>query len=141
MRKPDLGHVFKNVVAIALAMTLSACWNFYAVRSSFSMSEDKHRAPDVTETDTYRAMISTVKRIAVKAPDRCANETSSESKGETRSREGVLLKSNCGQEMAILERSLARAGYKVVSWSVVNSRSNADNCSPSAGFGLQTLLS
>ena len=130
MRQPDLGSLFKILMIVVLATMQSACWSFYAVRSTFSVSEAPAQAADVTETELYRNMIDSVERIAVKAPDGCANETSSQSKGEAKSREGVLLKSNCGQEMALLERALVNAKYKVVSWSVVNSRSKANNRAP-----------
>lgn len=130
MRRLQSGRVCKIMMVALHAFMLSGCWSFYAVRSTFSVSGHEQPNPDVTETKAYQDIIDSVERIAVKAPDGCANETSSESRGETTSSDVVLLKSNCGQEMALLERGLAKAKYKVVSWSVVNSRSHAENRAP-----------
>jgi len=116
-----------GVAAIATAMAGCSHWNFYAVESSFSLSEHKRGNPEVIVTASYLAKIGSVRKIAVRAPDGCADETASKSKGEARSREGVLLKSTCGQEMAILERTLAKASYAVISWKVVESRARTSS--------------
>ena len=120
----------RKLTACALLLFQIGCWDFYAVRSFLVVSEHEQQPPEITETDAYRTIKGNVDRIAVIAPDRCTNETSSQIKGEMAANSSVLLKSNCGQEMAILERTLAESGYRIVSWTVVSSRSESEGKAP-----------
>ncbi len=117
----------QKATLIALTTIMSGCssWAFYAVESNYSSSEHEKRPAEIIKTATYLKNKKKIKRVAVRAADGCANETTSQSKGEAISLETVLLKSNCGHEMAILERSIAKAGYSVISWKIIDSRANS----------------
>lgn len=104
-------------------------WDFYMVKSTFNMSKQESDYPEVTRTNEYNRVIRNVKKIAVQAPEQCANETLAQSTGGNikSERGGVLLKSACGQEMAQMESGLAKQGYRVISWKVVQNKSVASN--------------
>ena len=93
------------------------------------MSKQESDYPEVTKTDEYNRVIRNVKKIAVQAPEQCANETWAQSTGgDIKSDRGdVLLKSLCGQEMAQMESGLAKQGYRVISWKVVQNKSVASD--------------
>lgn len=99
-------------------LVLSGCGGNYLLQTKFVMSSQKEVAPEIVETPTYRSIASTVKTVAVKAPDSCSNRTADESTGVAVSHEAVL-KTTCGVEMAEIERALSKASYKVISWKVL----------------------
>ena len=79
-------------------------------------------------TSLYRV----VSKVAVRAPDVCANQNASEATGAARRDAPVstLIKTSCGVEMAELERSLTKRGYQVVSWKMLSNIVAADNTVP-----------
>ncbi len=117
------------VLTVTVFSVGCSSWDFYMVKSTFNMSKQENDYPEVTKTDEYNRVIRNVKKIAVQAPEQCANETWAQSiGGDIKSdRDGVLLKSLCGQEMAQMESGLAKQGYRVISWKVVQNKSVASN--------------
>ncbi len=99
-------------------LVLSGCGGNYLLQTKFVMSSQKEVAPEIVETPTYRSIASTVKTVAVKAPDSCSNRTADERTGVAVSQEAVL-KTTCGVEMAEIERALSKASYKVISWKIL----------------------
>lgn len=133
-----LTHVF---VFLGL-VTLSGCaWKHYEVQSTFHLNKLKNIKSEITKTSEYRKLIRGVKKIAVRAPEQCANESQSSSKGLGAG--AVVLKQQCGQEMAQIEKSLARSGYRVISWKVVQSMTRVQKKSAldvAKSLGAQLLL-
>jgi hypothetical protein len=58
--------------------------------------------------------------LAIQAPDKCINETQSKATGRSSGKAGDdILGTECGVEMASIERALAKTGYNVISWKVL----------------------
>lgn len=106
------------VTLLLVTIVLSGCGGTYLVTTKFVMSSQKEVGPEIVETPTYRRIASTVRTVAVKAPDSCSNKTADERTGVAVSQEAVL-KTTCGVEMAEIERALSKASYKVISWKVL----------------------
>ncbi|MFT5839744.1 MAG: hypothetical protein ACI9UT_002251 [Flavobacteriales bacterium] len=117
-------NITTKLCIIALSIAISGCssTDYYAVKSSFAVKKhNENQVPEIVSTDAFKEKKGKIKRVAVRAPDGCANETASEN-NEKGTIGRTLLKSNCGHEMAMLERSLAKANYTVISWKVIQSR-------------------
>jgi len=87
---------------------------------------------EVTGSPQYESTYRGVTRVAVRAPDVCANQNASEATGAARQDAAVstLIKTSCGVEMAELERSLTKRGYQVMSWKMLSNIVTADNKVP-----------
>lgn len=92
--------------------------NFFVVKTRLVEGSREVAYPDVVETPSYRSQLSSIRTVAVRAPDVCANETGAQASGEGAS-VGRILQMTCGVEMAELERALAQSGYVVISWDVL----------------------
>lgn len=108
-----------------LIFTLCAagCSNYYVIRSESTVNALKDPRPEVIETPTYRATVTTVRTVALRAPDSCVSRTADASTGSGQSRE-TIMQTACGVEMAQIERGLAKKGYRVISWTVLNREMN-----------------
>jgi hypothetical protein len=80
---------------------------------------------EVTITPRYSKIASQVKSVALSAPSSCADKPASSATGAALSR-GEVVKTNCGVEMAEIERELVRQGYTVYSWDMLNKSLNAN---------------
>lgn len=96
---------------------------YFLVESKLVESNRLGGAPDVIETQEFRSMRGNVRSIGIQPPDVCADQGMSAGGGSSQLQTGVL-RTRCGVEMAELERALAKAGYRVVSWG--SARSMAD---------------
>lgn len=134
--------VFTHAFVFLGLITLSGCtWKYYEVQSTFHLNKLKNIKSEITKTSEYRKLIRGVKKIAVRAPEQCANESQSSSKGLGSG--AVVLKQQCGQEMAQIEKSLAKSGYRVISWKVVQSMTRVQKKSAldvAKSLGAQLLL-
>jgi hypothetical protein len=112
------------------------------LKSKFVMASQLEAPPEIIVTQTYRSEAAKIRTVAVKAPDSCSNRTADERTGGAVSREAVL-KTNCGVEMAEIERALSRASYKVISWNVLAREMEGKNLSAlqvAANSGAQLLF-
>jgi hypothetical protein len=111
----------RSLLASLVLAALTGCssTHYYLVSSQFVASTQAQQPPEVIATDAYREDGGKAKTVAVRAPDSCANETAAESSGQAASR-GTILRTNCGVEMAEIEKALARKNYRVISWNVMN---------------------
>ena len=105
-------------LSAALALATSACAPHYLVRSSFVEATHDEPPPEITTTAAYVRALPEVQRIALRAPDACGNRTAAAQGGAAASA-GQILQTNCGVEMAEIERAFSSAGYAVSSWDVV----------------------
>ena len=115
----------KNVLKTALilsagALIMSGCGTKYiAVETTYVQdNESANVKPEVVETKEYKRTIKSVETIAVAAPEKCKSETISKATGTTTGND-VVMKTECGIEMGEIERSLAKAGYQVISWQII----------------------
>ena len=130
--KSEIQQILRIFFCVAAASFLTACGPpYYLVTSDFMVADGREAPPEIVESPTYQSMIAGIKSIAVKAPEGCANETATESSGEAAG-QGVLLKTTCGIEMAELERALTKAGFKVISWNVLQNKVIKEETTPQA---------
>src|SRR5262245_61940076 len=98
------------------ALTGCSSTSYFLVSSQYVSNTQAQQAPEVIASDTYRAnATSTNTVVAVRAPDSCSNNTADQVTGGAASK-GTIMLTNCGVEMAEVERALARTGYRVISW-------------------------
>jgi hypothetical protein len=102
------------------AVAMGACAPHYLVRSSFVEATHDEPAPEVTATASYVRELPGIRSIALRAPDTCDNRTAAAQGGAAASA-GQILQTNCGVEMAEIERAFSSAGYAVSSWDAVRS--------------------
>jgi hypothetical protein len=112
------------------AVSISAS-QYIVAKSRLVVSQDRAPVADVTDTETYRHNLRAIQRVAVRAPDACANESASAASGAARGTRQVL-RTQCGVEMAELERSLAKAGYVVSSWTAIANMVEREHLTPTA---------
>ena len=141
--KPTIFHRLAVTSMMATFSVLTACGpTYYLVTSDFVVADNREASPEIVASETYLSAIPTIKILAVKAPEGCANETAAQSSGEAAG-QGILLKTTCGIEMAELERALTKAGFQVVSWKVLQNKVVKDELTPniaSKQLGAQALF-
>jgi hypothetical protein len=71
---------------------------------------------EITETPTYKAQRSKFKTVVLRLPDNCFQRASL---SEGRNGEAAILESTCGVPLQVLESTLTKAGYQVLSWSAL----------------------
>lgn len=124
--------ILKLTVLVSLYTLLAACHPpYYLVTSDFMVADARETPPEIVQSHTYRSVIPTIKSLAVKAPEGCADETATQSSGEAAG-QGVLLKTTCGIEMAELERALTKAGFQVISWKILQNKVLKEEMTPQA---------
>lgn len=111
-------------VAALAALLLTGCASFVRVESEFVESSRQAEA-EITKTPEYLAMRPAIRRVALRAPDACSQDTMAEATGVARPQKTVLA-TRCGVEMAELERALVKADYTVYSWQSVASMVQSD---------------
>jgi hypothetical protein len=90
----------------------------YLLVSNYTGAQIAEPAPEITETAPFKALRGKVNTVAVHAPDSCSNQTADTSSGNAASLQ-MIIKTRCGVEMAEIEKELSKAGYHVVSWTVL----------------------
>ena len=118
-------------VALGLVVALSGCGTkapYYVVESRLVQSDFDPRRPHVTETPDHAAIHHLIRILALQPPDVCADRGLAPSQAAAALEVGVL-RTRCGVEMAQLERALAQAGYRVVSWSALQAQMRSEEVS------------
>jgi hypothetical protein len=129
---PDNRQILSMGIMILSCSLVTACaQSFYLVTSDFMVADYREAPPEIVESQTYLSVIPTIKSLAVMAPEGCANETAAQSSGEAAG-QGMLLKTTCGIEMAELERALAKGGFQVISWNVLQNKILQEEVTPQA---------
>ncbi|GKS64663.1 hypothetical protein YTPLAS72_19670 [Nitrospira sp.] len=129
------------LAVVAIVGALTGCTSQYLLSSQFVAKSQTDQAPEIVETPFYLAEYSQFRTVAVRAPDGCSNRTASEATGSATSKEAVI-RTTCGVEMAELEKKLAKAGYRVISWKVLEREmANSVSATEVAGsFGAEALF-
>lgn len=116
---------------LPLVFALSACGGGaakYLKLESRLIESNRDGEREITGSPMYENTYRNVIKVAVRAPDVCANQNASEATGAARQDAAVatLIKTSCGVEMAEMERSLTKRGYQVVSWKMLSNIVAAD---------------
>ncbi len=116
---------------------------FIRVQSRIIEMTRNNSGAEVTTTPRYSKIASQVKSVALSAPSSCADKSLSSATGAAMSR-GEVVKTNCGVEMAEIERELVRQGFTVHSWDMLNKSLNANKSENAHAIvkklGAQTLF-
>ncbi len=138
--------MFGLLCVVVVTILLNACGpKYYIVESEFISSEIGEQPATVTKTKLYSEAFPTIKTLAIKAPDQCISETSSQKTGEAKSGDKIM-QTACGVEMAHIERALAKAGFGVISWKVlenamiVASKQNMTHLSAARDLGADAMF-
>lgn len=110
--------MLKKASAVALCLTFSGCSSYYVVSTQLVPNQKASAASEIVESSAASSVKGKINKIAIKAPDTCVSQSAGSASGAT----GVstVVATRCGVEMAALERSLARAGYEVISWKLMD---------------------
>lgn len=89
---------------------------YILAEARFGAALGKPREVEINQTPTYEAARESFKSAAIRPPDNCLTETASEVKGEARQPSKQLASQRCGVWLSEIEKSLAKNGFRVVSW-------------------------
>lgn len=107
------------LASLALAaLTGCSSTHYFLVSSQFVASTQDQQAPEIIPTDAYRTDGAKATTVALRAPDSCSNATAAQASGDAAAR-GTILMTNCGVEMAEIEKALTRSNFRVISWNVL----------------------
>lgn len=112
-----------------VALGLTACGSFYKVDSQYISNDAEVKKPEILETNLYKKEIKSVKTIAVQAPDKCTQDTSSDKRGQVKKKESIIV-SVCGDSLSDIERGLVKAGYQVISWKQFDAEQRQNGLTP-----------
>ncbi|MDQ5886851.1 MAG: hypothetical protein QG667_137, partial [Pseudomonadota bacterium] len=111
-------RILSCTTLLATSILLTGCSNHYLLSSQFVANTQTGTPPEIIETPFYLAERKNIRTVAVRAPDSCSNRTADEATGGAASK-GTILQTNCGVEMAEVEKALTKMGYRVISWKVL----------------------
>lgn len=104
----------KNSVVV-LCFMFSGCSSYYLVSTQLTPNQKAAASSEIVESSAAASVKGKINKIAIKAPDTCISQTAGVTGGGS-----TVIATRCGVEMAALERSLARAGYEVISWKLMD---------------------
>ena len=110
----------RNAVMLKVTFVIALSLVFhYLVTTKLVPGQQSSSSAEIVESSAASSVKDKITKIAVKAPDTCANQTVGSTSGAS-SNVSTVVATRCGVEMAALERSLARAGYEVISWKLMD---------------------
>ena len=115
---------------------------FLLVVSRLEVATSDSMLADVTPTPAYEQALPQLKRVALSAPDYCANRSAADTTGQA-AQTNKLMQTACGVEMGEVERALTKAGYVVSSWTTLASMVEDQKLTPrdaAAKLGAQVLF-
>ena len=107
--------IIKRSGLLVCMTLLTACSKYYTLTTEYISADLPEASAEIVTTLAYEKLYNQFKIIAVQAPDKCINETSGQKSGKSE-RKAAILTTQCGVEMAEIERGLVRQGYQVLSW-------------------------
>jgi hypothetical protein len=107
-----------SLICLAFFLTIGCGKNYILVRSRAQVDATLTEKPRINSTQGYREALPRIKTLAIRLPEMCLKETARQAEGEKGS--DVIMSSDCGVWLSVLERHLAMAGYRVVSWDSVS---------------------
>ena len=115
---------------------------FLLVVSRMEVATSDSMLADVTPTPAYTQALPQLQRVALSAPDYCANRSAADTTGQA-AQTNKLMQTACGVEMGEVERALTKAGYVVSSWTTLASMVQDQKMTPrdaAAKLGAQVLF-
>lgn len=119
----------KSIFTCVMIVSLTGCSSFYRVNSQYVSNDSEVEKPEILETKQYQSGIKSVNVIAVQAPDKCTQDTASTKRGQSNTKESVVV-SVCGDSLSDIERGLVRAGFQVVSWKQFQAEQQQNSLTP-----------
>ena len=116
---------------ITLVSLSASCTKYLIVDSRLVGGTHAAEPAEVTPTPAYSQMLKGLRKVALSAPDSCAEQTAAGASGMA-SPSGTILQTECGVEMSELERALTKAGYQVASWNAIKNMVSHENITPVA---------
>lgn len=110
-------------LAVLTSFLVVGCATHYQVETKLVVGQKVASDTEMVQSRTLSKVVDKISVVAIKAPDQCANQTVNVNTV------GSVISTRCGVEMAALERSLARAGYQVVSWKLMQEAQAAGRAS------------
>lgn len=143
MRKSIRSGRHLPAIAGGVLMLSVACAKPHVRLESRLVEASRQTDADITVTPEYFEARPGIKRVALRAPDSCANQTLASSTGAATA-QATVMATACGVEMAELERALTRAGFSVFSWksiaNMVSANSSVTPVSAAKQLGAQVLF-
>lgn len=116
--------VLQFIILFAICVFSVGCANpYYVIESEYIATDSREQPAEATHIG--RATLNK-QIIAVKAPDHCINETEAQTTGEADA-SARIMQTSCGVEMANIERAVAKAGYGVISWKILQNALDVAN--------------
>ena len=106
------------IALVALAMLAACQHDFYVIESALSSTTSDETPPEITRTTESNKIMHVGISVALSAPDKCADRSAAAITGAA-TPAAEILSTNCGVDMAELERELVTAGYRVISWNAI----------------------
>ena len=111
-------HKLLFMILTILLIQLGCAKNYILVKSKASVDATLTKKPKINSTKGYQETLPNIKTLAIRLPEMCLKETARQVAGDSDS--DVIMSSDCGVWLSVLERHLAIAGYRVVSWDTIN---------------------
>jgi hypothetical protein len=96
---------------------------YVMVERSSSTREGLGRAAEITETPSYKVLHGAFKSVALRLPDNCypgyGGGVARGGDSHESNQDAASLESACGIPLQVLESTLTKAGYQVLSWSTL----------------------
>lgn len=118
-----------KLLLIPAFLSICGCsgWSFYEIESTKqSLLSNEYNSPYITESDSYRQSLPNIRTVAIDAPAECEKQNTKYGQN------APTAFGDCLQEVFLLERSLVKEGYKVISWKQVRSHSRKNKSTPLA---------
>ncbi|SRR6266542_3906206 len=111
------------IAAAACASLLTGCAKTYLVVTydTATVRGRENKPGEVFATARYTELRPTIKTVAVRAPDKCLQESVGRHTGEARAgaESRLVMSTACGVVLSEMERSLAESGFRVISWDIL----------------------
>lgn len=109
-----------GIVGVTL---ISGCASPYMlVEATYQENTDRGETlASITRGQGFDEIAPQISTLAIQAPDKCINESQAKATGRSlgKASDDNILGTECGVEMAGIERALAKTGYNVISWKVL----------------------
>ncbi len=108
-----------NIILLFIfSFSLTGCTHYLYTESVLSMY-DSINEPKTLKTNPYRVIKDRVDTVAIIAPDSCRRQSALSASTQQKD----FIRSSCGVEIGIIEKTLLSSGFNVISWEMLESMS------------------
>jgi hypothetical protein len=129
-----------GIVGVAL---ISGCASPYMlVEATYQQNTDRgETSANITRGQGFDEIAPQISTLAIQAPDKCINESQAKATGRSSGKASDdILGTECGVEMASIERALAKTGYNVISWKVLKGAMKPNTEQPKTNLEAAAML-